>query len=67
MSRGWINLAIVLAATTVSAIQLPDAQPPIFSSRAELVVVHASTRRPVSPNPRRRRRSCSTITARARA
>jgi hypothetical protein len=43
MSRGWIILASVLAMTTVSA-QLPDAQPPIVSSRAELVVVHATVR-----------------------
>jgi VWFA-related protein len=49
MSRGWI-LSIVLVVTTVSAqkggpaAQLPDAQPPIFSSRAELVVVHATVR-----------------------
>jgi Ca-activated chloride channel family protein len=44
MSRGWIIPAIVLVVTTVSATQLPDTQPAIFSSRAELVVVHATVR-----------------------
>jgi Ca-activated chloride channel family protein len=47
MCRGWI-LAIVLAVMTVSAqepgpgAQMPDAQAPVFSSRAELVVVHVT-------------------------
>ena len=44
MSRGWIIPAIVLVVTTVSSTQLPDTQPAIFSSRAELVVVHATVR-----------------------
>ena len=35
---------IVLVVTTVSAAQFLDAQPPIFSSRAELVVVHATVK-----------------------
>jgi Ca-activated chloride channel family protein len=50
MSRVWIIPMIVLVVTTVSAhkggaaAQLPDEQPPIFSSGAELVVVHAAVR-----------------------
>jgi VWFA-related protein len=44
MSRGWIIPAIVLVVKTVSSTQLPDTQPAIFSSRAELVVVHATVR-----------------------
>ena len=50
MGRGTIIPAIALAVTTVSgqnggpAVQLPGAQPPAFSSRAELVVVHVTIR-----------------------
>ena len=50
MSRGWIFLMIVLAVTPVIAqegglgAQLPDTQPPVFSSRAELVVAHVTVK-----------------------
>lgn len=50
MSRVCVIPTIVLAVTTVSsqqggqAARLGDAQPPIFSSRADLVVVHATVR-----------------------
>ena len=48
MSRVWIVPMIVLVVRTVGSqqgcppAQLPDAQPPIFSSRAELIVVDAA-------------------------
>jgi Ca-activated chloride channel family protein len=47
MGRVGIIPVIVLAVTSVSAqrgpaTQLPEAQPPVFSSRAELVVVHVT-------------------------
>jgi Ca-activated chloride channel homolog len=49
MCRVGIIPVIVLAVTSVfaqkgPAAQLPDAQPPVFSSRAELVVVHVTVR-----------------------
>ena len=49
MSRVWISM-IVLAATAISAeeggraVQLPGAPPPVFASRAELVVAHVTAR-----------------------
>lgn len=50
MCRRWIILMIGLAMTTVSAqerhsaVQEPDAQSPVFSSRAELVVAHITVK-----------------------
>ena len=52
MFRGWANVLIVLTAVgmTVSArqslraVQLPGAQAPVYSSRAELVVVHVTVK-----------------------
>ena len=50
MCRRWIILMIGLAVTTISAqeghadVQRPEAQSPVFSSRAELVVAHITVK-----------------------
>jgi hypothetical protein len=50
MFKGWLISFIALAVTTVGAngigraIQVPEAQTPIFTSGAELVVVHVTVK-----------------------